>query len=180
MKEEIWKDIEGYEGFYQVSSYGRVRSVDRVIEYNDGRKRLQKGRILKPIKDGNGYLQIVLSKSSEVKRVLIHRLVAEVFINNPDNLPQVNHKDENKRNNCVSNLEWCTQAYNNCYGTRLKRQVKKLSKSVLQIEFKTNQIIAEYPSTQEAARKLNMCQSTISECCNGKRKTAYGYKWRYK
>lgn len=177
---EIWKNIEGYEGLYQVSSYGRVRSLDRMVTYSDGRKRLFKGSMLKNMLGTNGYLYIVLSKSSEEKKVHIHRLVAEAFIPNPNNLPQVNHKDEDKTNNLVENLEWCTQAYNNCFGTRLERQIEKRSMPILQIDLETNQIIAEYPSANEAARKLNIHQGNISECCRGEQKTAYGFKWKYK
>ena len=111
MNTEIWKDIEGYEGYYQVSNFGNVRSVDRVIEYSDGVKRLRKGRILKPYKNRDGYLTCDLRKNSKHKISKIHRLVSEAFIPNPSNLPEVNHKDEDKTNNCVDNLEWCTRSY---------------------------------------------------------------------
>lgn len=188
MLKEIWKDIKGYEGLYEVSSYGNVRSLDRVVICSNGRKCSQNGRILKPVKDKDGYLICGLRKNSKRKIFKVHRLVAQAFIPNPNNLPQVNHKDENKGNNCVflkkdgsvdlnkSNLEWCTQAYNNCYGTRLK----KLSMYVLQLDKDTNEIVSEYPSAAEAERKLNIDHSSISKCCNGKRNTAYGYKWKYK
>lgn len=176
MKEEIWKDIEGYDGLYQVSSYGRVRSLDRITNYANGEKHLWKGRILKPAKNRDGYLTCVLYKNGKTENKNLHRLVAQAFILNPDNLPQVNHKDENPSNNHVENLEWCTQAYNNCYGTRLK----KLSMSVLQIDINTGRVISDYPSTMEAERQLNISNSNISACCNGKRKTAGGFKWCYK
>lgn len=188
MKKEIWKDIKNYEGYYQVSNFGNVRSVERIVDYSDGIKRLRKGSILKAEKNRNGYLRITLSKSSKVKKVMIHRLVAQAFIPNPDNLPEINHKDENKTNNFVfvnkdgsvdlnkSNLEWCTRLYNMRYGTRLK----KLSKTVIQLDLETKQIIAEYPSAKEAGRQLNISQGNISSCCRGKLKTAYGYKWEYK
>lgn len=185
MKKEIWKAVEGYEGYYEVSSYGRVRSLDRVEydHFNRGecncRKRLFKGRILKPNKVRNGYLQIGLSKSGKVKGVLIHRLVAEAFIPNPSNLPQVNHKDEVKTNNHVENLEWCTCLYNMRYGTCQQRRAEKQSIPVLQIDINTGEVITDYPSAREAERQLNIRQCAISECCNGKRKTAYGFKWKY-
>ena len=105
--EEIWKAVEGYEDYYEVSNFGNVRSVDRVTNYTNGEKHLWKGRILKPAKCGNGYFSCVLWKNGQKKTVLIHRLVAEAFIHNQNNLPQVNHKDENKENNHVENLEWC-------------------------------------------------------------------------
>ena len=173
---EIWKDIKGYEGYYQVSNLGNVRSVERIVDYSDGIKRLRKGSILKAEKNRNGYLRITLSKSSKVKKMMIHRLVAQAFIPNPSNLPEINHKDEVKTNNRVGNLEWCSHLYNSRYGTRLK----KLSKTVIQLDLETKQIIAEYHSAREAGRYINGSQGNISSCCRGKLKTAYGYKWEYK
>jgi len=114
---EEWRPIEGYEGLYDVSSYGRVRSLDRY----DNRNCFRKGHILKQSNDGRGYMSIVLCLNGIFKRYLIHRLVAQTFIPNPDNLPQVNHKDENKSNNRIENLEWCNQKYNNDYGSRKER-----------------------------------------------------------
>ena len=197
MENEIWRPVKNYETYYEVSSYGRVRSVDRIVTYSNGRKHLHKGKIIKPAKVCDGYLQIQLWKSGKVKQVLIHRLVAQAFLPNPDNLPQVNHKDENKTNNRVflnkdgsvelkkSNLEWCDGKYNVNYGTAIKRMREKklnspkLSKPVLQIDLETNQIIAEYPSVAEALRQLNISQGHISECCRGERKTYKGFKWCY-
>ena len=127
---EIWKDIKGYENLYQVSNLGNVRVLDRHvnsgIKYNNKVKR--KGQILKQFLKKNGYLQVVLSNNNTRKYIAVHRLVAETFLQNTHNLPQVNHKDENKLNNCVDNLEWCTAKYNCNYGTRTKRISKKLSK----------------------------------------------------
>ena len=120
MIEEIWRPIPGYEGLYEVSSYGRVRSLDRFIVDSLGHRRFYKGKVLSPIKDKYGYLSVKLQKGNKHN---IHRIVAQVFIENIDNLPQVNHKDENKSNNRVDNLEWCDQAYNNLYGTRLERLI---------------------------------------------------------
>lgn len=115
--EEIWKDIIGYEGLYQVSSLGRVRSLDKY----DSMNRFYEGRILKLFADRLGYLSVVLYSNSKRKHYLVHRLVAEAFIHNPDNLPQVNHKDENPSNDNVENLEWCDGKYNVNYGTRIDR-----------------------------------------------------------
>lgn len=131
-------------------------------------------------KGANGYLFRILCKNGKTENALIHRLVAEAFIQNLNNLPEVNHKDENKANNCVENLEWCSRLYNMRYGTATQRRVKKLSKPVLQLDTNTGQVISEYQSTAEAARQLNIHQGNISNCCIGKQKTAYGYKWRYK
>lgn len=117
MIEEIWKDILGYEGFYQVSSFGRVRSLDRY----DSRNYFRKGRILKLSADRKGYLRVGLHSNGKEKFYSVHRLVAEAFIHNPDNLPEVNHIDEDKTNNRVENLEFCDSKYNNNYGTRKDR-----------------------------------------------------------
>lgn len=113
MTEEIWRPIEGYEGLYEVSSYGRVRSLDRYDRMNHFRK----GRIMKQSYNGNGYLTVDLCLNGKVKKYLGHRLVAQVFIKNPCNLPQINHIDEDKSNNRVENLEWCDAKYNTNYGT---------------------------------------------------------------
>ena len=184
--EEVWKNIAGFEGIYQVSNMGRVRSVDRYVECVDS-CRHYKGRIMRLNKRKNGYLDICLRRQEINIRPLIHRLVAEAFIPNPNNLPCVNHKDENKENNCVENLEWCTQEYNNSYGeghkqrskNSIKYAIQKQSKPVLQYSL-NGEYIAEYYSAMEAGRKNNCRQGGISECCNGKQKTAYGYIWRYK
>ena len=114
MIEEIWRPIEGYEGLYEVSSYGKVRSLDRY----DSRNHFRKGKVLSLVKNKEGYLQVNLCCNGKNKMFLVHRLSAQAFIPNPDNLPQVNHKDEDKTNNSVDNLEWCDCSYNNNYGTR--------------------------------------------------------------
>ena len=115
---EEWRPIVGYEGQYEVSSYGRVRSLDRYDRMN----RFWKGRILKSYTDTVGYLNVRLCSNGKLKHHLVHRLVAEAFIPNPDNLPQVNHRDEVKNNNSVENLEWCDGKYNVNYGTRKIRE----------------------------------------------------------
>ena len=166
--DEIWCPIKGYEGLYEVSDQGRVRSL-----------KFGKERILKPIRNTQGYIQVHLCKNGEIKKCLVHRLVAKTFIPNPNNLQEVNHKDEDKANNFVKNLEWCDRKYNNNYGTRTKRQSEKLSKPVLQYT-KSGVFVREWKSTRDVQRNLNYCQSNISYCCNGRRKSANGYIWKYK
>lgn len=119
MREE-WRPVVGYEGYYEVSNMGRVRSItiDAVYRRNGLEyTRKRRGRILKQQNASNGYLQVHLSKDGEHKIYRVRRIVANAFIDNPDNLPEVNHKDENKKNNRVANLEWCTHSYNNSYGS---------------------------------------------------------------
>lgn len=172
---EVWKSVVGYEDYYEVSNFGRVKSLERV----DCRGRLQEERILKPAKNRGGYLYITFSKIRKQRSLMIHRLVAEVFIENPDNLPQVNHKDENKENNRVENLEWMTAKKNANYGTRNERMTKAKSKPVYQYTL-DGEFVKEWPSANEVQRQTGWWQPIISSCCRGKKKSAYGYIWKYK
>lgn len=119
-QEEIWRDIEGYEGLYQVSNLGRVKSLERIDEMG----RLRLGRILSPVIDRYGYLRVNLYKEGKRKTFQVHRLVGQAFIPNPEGLPQINHKDEDPSNDRADNLEWCSRSYNINYGTRNERQVQ--------------------------------------------------------
>ncbi|RFZ78320.1 endonuclease [Lacrimispora amygdalina] len=114
---EVWKPIFGYEDLYEISNYGRVKSIERLVKSNNNNFRLQKESIRKPTVNNRGYFSIRLCKNGKYKAQFIHRLVAIAFIDNPNNLPEVNHKDEDKKNNRVENLEWCTRKYNMNYGT---------------------------------------------------------------
>ena len=170
---EIWRDIEGYEGLYQVSNCGRVRSL-----------KFGKERILNPVKIGSGYLQVGLYKNEKQKKFKVHRLVAKAFIPNPNNLPEINHRDEDKTNNKVVNLEWCSSKYNINYGTRNQRVVEKntngkCSKPVLQFT-KSREFVKEWKSTHDVERNLGYCHGKISACCIGKQKTSYRFIWKYK
>ena len=172
---EIWKDIKGYEGLYQVSNFGNVMSLNY---YRSG-----KPKLLKPGKTKNGYLLVTLYKNRKRKSYKVHRLVAEHFIPNPDNLPEINHKDENKQNNSVDNLEYCTHEDNINYGTRNERIAKantnrKRSKKVLQFTL-DGEFVKEWESTRECKRN-GFNQGNIVSCCNGKLKSAGGFIWRYK
>lgn len=168
---EIWKDIKGYEGIYQVSNYGRVKSLHNKF----GNKEL----IMKLNKKYNGYYQVRLKNNGESKDVSIHRLVALHFIPNPENKPQVNHINEDKSDNRAENLEWCTSSYNNTYGTRIERVKSKVSKPVLQYDLNGN-FIKEYLSLVEASKQNNFSAGNICNCCYGRYSQANGYIWKYK
>lgn len=160
---EHWKSITGYEGLYEVSDLGRVKSLKHGKE-----------RIMKPGKTSSGYLKVILCKDGKLKHSKIHRLVAKAFIPNPNNLETVNHKDEVKTNNVASNLEWMSREDNVAYSRPQweKRSVQMFDKS-------TGELLAIFPSTNEAGRVTGINQSHICSCCNGKRKSAGGYIWRY-
>lgn len=176
-EKEIWKPIVGLEGYYEVSNFGRVKSVERTITMKNGAPRSIHERIMRPSAQKTGYLNVTLSKCGELqRRVLIHRLVAEAFIPNPDNLPEVNHKDENKQNNRVENLEWCNHRYNNIYGTAKMRSMITQGKPILQL--KDGKIINGWPSAGMAAAFTSATQGGISACCRGETKTSGGYEWK--
>ena len=142
---------------------------------------IKKEKILKPSKTGRerNYLNVILYKNSISNNKSVHRLVAEAFISNPNNLPEVNHKDENTFNNYVTNLEWCNTKYNINYGSRTQKAKSKVSKVVLQYNLK-NELIEEWKSVRDASRKLNINTGSICRCCKGEFKTAGGFKWKYK
>lgn len=164
-----YKLIEGFDD-YAVSTDGKVWTLD----YNHTGKMKE----LKPNPIKGGYLQVCLYNGDTRVMKLVHRLVSEAFIANPENKPEVNHKDEVKTNNCVDNLEWCTGEYNRNYGTRNERAAKTLTnrkdRSTPVVCLETAVV---YPSTCEASRQTGVNQRHISECCNGKLKTAGGFHW---
>ena len=121
---EEWKDIPGYEGFYQVSNLGVVRSVDHFVNSKNGSTALKKGKVIAQKKNIYGYMEVHLSRLGKCSSVRVHRLVASAFIPNPEGLPYVNHKDEVKSNNVVTNLEWCDGRYNTNYGTGISRAMQ--------------------------------------------------------
>lgn len=176
MQEEIWKDVIGYEGLYQISNYGRVYSVPRK---NRGRS-FGGGFVIPRLWNNRPYYQVYLSKKGIPKRWAIHRLVALHFIPNPNGYPVVNHIDENPSNNRADNLEWCTQKYNCNYGTRVERIKANMpqNKEVYQMTM-DSQIIATYPTIQDAARQTGISAGHICSVCKGDREYANGYKWRY-
>lgn len=159
---EEWKDILGYEGLYQVSNIGRIK----LLHFN-------KELLLKPCFDGR-YYHITLFKNGKPKLYNIHRLVAKTFVPNPKNLPCVNHKNENKKDNRAGNLEWCTYKYNLNYGTSQKRRASKQCKPVICIE--TGK---KYKSMVDAGKQMGIGYKHIGDCCKGKRNIANGYHWKY-
>lgn len=168
---EIWKDIQDCENKYQVSNLGNVRS----LQYRHKNCK----QILKPAKDGSGYLFVRLFKKTGCKCSKIHRLVAEAFIENVNDLPQVNHIDEDKTNNKVSNLEWCTAKYNSNYGTRNQRIYGKSNKkSVLQFS-KDGTFIRKHDSINKAAFTVNVTPAALCKCLKNINKTAGGFIWKY-
>lgn len=177
MKEE-WRTIKGYEGMYEVSNEGRVRSLDRYAGKN-----YIKGKVLSMFKGTGGYTIVSLCINGKNKSFSVHRLVAEAFIPNPHDYPQVNHKDENKNNNDMNNLEWCTAKYNSNYGThnqRLKESSKHRLKPVYQIDKDCGTIIMRWESIKEAAEAIKLSPTLIWLVCNKRgNKTAGGFCWEY-
>ena len=157
------KDIKNYEGIYGITSCGKVWSY----KYK---------KFLTPRKGSHGYLQVGLRRDGEIKSYLIHRLVAMAYLPNPDNLPMINHKDENKTNNCLQNLEWCDNSYNINYGTRNKRVSNSKKIPILQYDLNGN-FIKEWPSALDVGKEVS---GHICDCLKGRQKTAYGYLWFYK
>lgn len=161
-----WKPVVGYEGYYEVSNTGLVRRI--------------KGNILKPKIEKNGYVRYHLSQNGKAKTILAHRIVALAFIPNPNNYPTVNHKDENKENNQVDNLEWCDMPYQNRYGQGAINRNKAKEKPVLQYD-KDGNFIKKFDSVKKAATELNLNESSIHYVCKKQRryKSTGGYIFKY-
>lgn len=184
MENEVWRDIEGYEGIYQVSNKGRVKSLQRLQKYKCRNPRMLPERIMSVRKDKLGYGRVGLY-NGEYKFWLIHRLVAITFLPNPNNLPVINHKDENPSNNRVENLEWCTRKYNNNYGTASARMAKTLREKDNPINHvvqytKDGVFVAEYISVMEAHRQTRFSSTSIFNACAGSQKTCHGFVWKFK
>lgn len=191
---EIWKDIKEYEGLYQVSNLGKIKSLGRTIERIGvkGTKFYKNypEKLLKQTKNKKGYLTVILSKNNKNKIIRVHRIVAQTFLDLKKNGKEVNHKDGNKENNCISNLEWITHQENiiHAYKNRLKKgsmlgkfgKEHNSSMQILQIDKNTNKIIRTFYGCNEAERETNINRTSINKCCNKKRKTAGGYIWKYK
>ena len=190
MKNEIWRDIKGYEGLYQISNLGRVKSLGRKSYSNV----CLKDKILNPaLECKNGYKRVCLCKDGKEKRIKVHRLVAQAFIPNPDNKPIINHKDGNKINNSVENLEWCTYKENaqHAIKTGLIDTEKRISnmKKIGKRSYKNNCrkikqydlngiFIKEWSSLKEASLEMKIINTSISNCIKGRSKSAGGYIWK--
>ena len=176
---EHWVSIEDFEGLYEVSNLGNIRSLDRDILCKNGIVHHITGKVLDTSSYKENYKQASLYKDRKYYHRYVHRLVAEAFIPNPENLPQVNHKDEDKTNNCVSNLEWITPKDNCNYGTRNERQGLGHSKPIQQYDLEGN-FIKEWESAAEVEKVLGFNHSNISKCCLRRYNVAYNYKWKFK
>lgn len=173
--QEIWKDIEGYEGLYQISSLGNIKSLN----YN----RQKESKLLKKyINPYNNYTQIRLNKKGVGKTFRVHKLVAKAFIPNPENKPQINHKDGNKSNNKIDNLEWCTQSENLKHASRILKKVFWKNIYDIHLRNKVKVIRSDgkiYNSIKEAKKDINKSNAHITEVCQGKLKTTCGFGWNY-
>lgn len=179
---EIWKDAVGYEGFYRVSNWGRVKSVSRSVNCKGGRA-IKKGKIIKQTLNPNGYPTVSFSVFGKTNSVLVHRLVAKAFIQNNENKPFINHKNRNRTDGNVSNLEWCTQkenvqySYDNGVVSHMKGKRNELNGRSKPVKCVETGIV--YPSAAEAGRKLNICASDIQAVCLGRRPYAHRLTFKH-
>ena len=174
MTEEVWRDVKGYEGLYQVSNMGRVKSLERKDRFG----RVIKERILEPAVTHNGYLRVGLHVDGKRKMLRVHRLVCEAFHENPDNKSEVNHVNENKTDNRACNLEWSTRTENCNHGSRNERVAKALSKPIGQFSL-DGKLIKVWQSACEAERQTGFDQGYVGAVARGKHKQAYGFIWKY-
>src|SRR5699024_7078742 len=184
---ERWIDVKDYEGLYQVSNLGRVKGTERVVKNGKNSVMIKPEVILKPINNGNGYHYVNLLKDGVQRKTFIHRIVALSFLPNNKDYPVVNHKDENKLNNNVENLEWCTQSYNSNYRGASKRRAlatdytalgNRRKKELMQYDLDGN-FIRRWDSATDCAKATGYHNSGIYACCNGKLDKYKGYKWKY-
>ena len=186
--DEIWKDITGYEGLYQVSNLGKVKSLNKSIIRNNGRRQTFKEKTLKKGLSSNGYYSVSLTKNGKGKTFNIHKLVATAFIENKNNDKCINHIDGNKRNNNVTNLEWCSYGHNEkeAYKLRLKKPSNEGKKGALNpsskkvYQYKNGLLIKVWDSLTSTGESGEYNYRCVGNCCLGKQKEYKGYKWKYK
>ena len=166
---EIWKDVLGYGGLYQVSNRGRVKSLHPNRKQN---------KLMDLLENERGYYRVHLTKGNSQNFKMVHRLVTEAFLDNPLNLPQVNHKDENKKNNYVENLEWCTNLDNQRHGTVIHRRAEAVKKPILQCDAGGN-VLKEWDSAISVHRELGYSTGYLCDALKGRHERAYGYVWKY-
>lgn len=166
---EEWKDIKNYEGLYQISSLGNVKSLAR---------NTTKGKILVKNLDKDGYQKVTLSKLGFHKQFSVHKLVAIAFIPNPNNFKEINHIDEDKTNNSINNLEWCTSKYNIHHGTCINRRSSNRKIEIVQYDLQGN-FIKKWNGAVDVEKALNISRKQISACLKGKHKSASGFIWKY-
>lgn len=172
---EEWQPVSGYEGVYEVSNFGQVKSVSTKKPYRNG-FRNAKPRILRPNIINGGYSQVALTRDKKRKHYLVHRLVAEAFVENPNGLPQVNHIDGNKQNNCSANLEWCTAKENMIHSSA--NGFRSDTRAVCQFT-KDGKLVRTFYSIKEAARQTGIHYQNISSCLKGSYRSSGGFVWRY-
>ena len=181
---EEWRPVAGYEGLYEVSNFGRVRSLERDCITGRGGVHHLKEKYLILNKKKTGYFEVCLFKNGLRKYHLVHRIVAQAFLPNQNNYAEINHKDENKQNNTVWNLEWCDSTYNKKYGSRTAKANKKhKTTEIKHLPVKqyslNNTFIGEYSGVCEAEKFTGVKYQLISRCCKGVGKQAGGFVWRY-
>ena len=192
--QECWRAVVGYEGYYEVSNLGNVKSIERLVRHSRSNiEFLRKGKLFKPSIERAGYLKVQLSVRGKSKYYFVHRLVAQAFLPNPDNLPEVNHKNEIKTDNNLDNLEWCSRLYNQNYGTKIERQkrtyrennsiknkqyAKPKGRSIYKYDLKGN-LIAISCDYLLASSVEDIPYRQIMAVCNGVQKTCRGYIWKY-
>lgn len=174
---EIWRSVAGFDGIFEVSNLGNVMRLPVAKKPGTGNYG-RPSRVLKSRKNNKGYPMVDLWYEGKRTQKLVHRLVAEAFIANPDNLPEVNHKDENPANCCAENLEWCTRIYNMNYGNCGVKIAKANGKCVEQRRI-DGSVVGRFQSILEAQRQTGVSQGSIGDCLHGRRKTAGGYIWHY-
>ena len=179
--EEIWKDIPTYEGIYQASNLGKIKSLERIAIKKYRGNRVVKERIMLGTINEDGYLKVHFKNNNRNNSYFIHRLIAQTFIDNPYNKEQINHKDGNKLNNKVDNLEWVTNLENQQHAWRNRLKYYKGQNDIKVLQFNMdNKFIKEYKSITDAHKQCGISLGNICNCCKGKRSSAGGYKWRYK